>query len=460
MNFWNEQTLKEALENASFYNFPENWSANGLVIWQDNFVDGNMIMIRTQGQTKGMIPKDHEDLISRSSALIAKNAESLFKYNKPLIELKYGNGDALIKLSRYIRKHFKGKVIGVTGSSGKSTTTQMIYNIFSSRYKTNSNIASKANTTWGIAWNMTRFNADGDYWVIETSLGGGMSRNSAITKPYYGIVMNVAPVHLTGEMTLKDIAEEKSRIFHAMEPKSTAIIYKEMMHFDIVKSAAEFKDLNIITFGESEDADIRIISDGENKFVINGETYVLNSEFIGKHILLDMAAALAVVVKENFDIQNALEILRKFKTLEGRGETSQIKLNEEKQITLVDESYNANPLSMKSAIIAFGGKFKASEKVLVLGDMAECGEESEKYHRELAQPIDEIKPKKVILCGKDIKVLYDEIKDKYQTEYFETFEQLNAELINKLNDEDCVLIKSSHSGNLHKIVSTLKNIKL
>ena len=212
-------------------------------------------------------------------------------------------------MARYIRKFFNGKVIGVTGSSGKSTTTQMLVDIFSTNFKVNSNIASKANTTWGIAWNMTRFGINDDYWIIETSLGGGMSRNSAITKPDYAIIMNVAPVHLTKNMELSDIAEEKSHIFNSMKENSTAIIYKETAYYDIIEKAAKFKGLNIITFGESSEADIRVISDKENKFIIDGKTFVLNGEPIGIHILLDMAAAIAGANSEGRELENTLEIL-------------------------------------------------------------------------------------------------------------------------------------------------------
>ena len=458
MNFWNLDSLKEALENAKFYNFPENWSANGMVIWHDNFEDGNMVLIRTEGQTKGMLVANHEDIIERASALMAHKPFELFKYNKPIIELVGSNGDALIKMSRYIRRHFQGKVIGVTGSSGKSTTTQMITDVLSSKCPVDSNCTNRFNTTWGIAWNMTRFGIDSKYWVIETSLGGGMSKNSAITKPNCAVVLNVAPVHITGTMTLQSIAEEKSKIFHAMEPGGTAVIYREMQFFDVVKSAADFKNLKVITFGESEDADIRIVTDGDNKFIINGNMYILNSEPTGKHLLLDMAAALAVAGAENYEIEDALNVLRKFKSLEGRGEVSDINLADGRHITLVDESYNANPLSMAAAITAFGEKYKDNNKILVLGDMAECGEEAERYHKELSISVDKISPQKIYLCGKDIKVLYEEIKDKYNTEYFTSLNELKSGFCENLQDGDCVLVKASHSGNLHTLVSDLKKL--
>ena len=460
MNFWNETNIKEALTGAKTYNFPEDWTSSGLVIWQDNFKPGNMILARGKDDTRGISIEKHTDLIPDCAAIAAVKPIEYFKYNKPIIELGCKSSDALILMARYIRKFFNGKVIGVTGSSGKSTTTQMLVDIFSTNFKVNSNIASKANTTWGIAWNMTRFGINDDYWIIETSLGGGMSRNSAITKPDYAIIMNVAPVHLTKNMELSDIAEEKSHIFNSMKENSTAIIYKETAYYDIIEKAAKFKGLNIITFGESSEADIRVISDKENKFIIDGKTFVLNGEPIGIHILLDMAAAIAVAKSEGLELENTLEILRKFKCLSGRGEVFESSLTDGKKVVVIDEAYNANPLSMKYAITAFGKKYQNYNKVLILGDMAECGENSKQFHKDLAEIIENISPQKVLLCGEEIKVLYDSIINKITCKYYENVKELLPTLETELSDNDHIIIKSSHSTGLYKISDFLRNKKL
>lgn len=458
MNFWNEQKLKEALGNAKFYNFPADWTSNGLIIWHENFQPGNMLLVRVDKELRGLLGVNVPKVVEESAAILATKAVEFYKYNKPIIELSGNNGDTIINMARYIRKHFTGKVVGITGSSGKSTTTQMLVDVFSSKFKTNSNIENKANTSWGISWNMTCFDANADYWLIETSLGGGMSRNSAITKPDYAIITNVAPVHMTGKVqSLEDIAEEKSRIFHSMKEGQTAIVYHEMNHFDVVKKAAEYKDLKLITFGEDESCDIRILHGDENKFIINGNTYSLGTSPIGKHIMLDMAAVLAVVKEENFPIEDAIEILKGFENLDGRGAEFDVVLPKNRVITVTDESYNANPLSMKAAITAFGEKFKNNNKTLILGDMAECGAEAEKYHRGLAEPIDKIAPQKILLCGTEIKALYDEIKDRYEIKHFDNVDELFDYFIDSAEDKDCIMIKSSHSGNLHKIVKRLKS---
>ena len=460
MKFWNEENLKEALQTTKSYNFPENWEADGMVIWQGNFLPGNMVLAKNDGDPKGILLENFPDVVSQCSAILAVNPEKYFKYNKPIIELNGNNGDAIIKMARYIRKAFNGKVIGVTGSSGKSTTTQILMNILSSKYKTDSNIESKANTTWGLSWNMTRFDVNDDYWVIETSLGGGMSRNTAIVKPDYAIITNVAPVHLTNGMGLEDIAEEKSKIFHSMKEGATAIIYSGMMYEETAENTAKFKGLKVLKFGENEDDNIRVITEnGENKFIIDGKTYVLNNEPVGKHILLDMAAALCVIKEENFDIETALEILRGFKSLEGRGEEFEVSI-ENKTFTVTDEAYNANPLSMTAAITAFGKKNSSKNKIIILGDMAECGPESERYHKELYTPIKQINPKKVLLCGTEIKALYDVMVEaqEFEVKYYPNVGILTNNILSEIENGDCVLVKSSHSGNLHRLVDKFKSM--
>ena len=163
------------------------------------------------------------------------------------------------------------------------------------------------------------------------------------------------------------------------------------------------------------------------------------------------------VVKEtDFPIEDAIEVLKNFKTLEGRGEEFKVVYSENKSIVVVDESYNANPLSMAAAITAFGEKYSNYNKILVLGDMAECGPDSEKYHREISISIDKIKPSKILLCGKDIKYLYDEIKDRYYVKLYENIKDLSNEFENEISDGDYVMFKSSHSSNLYKIIAQLK----
>lgn len=454
MNFWTQEKIKEALPNAKLINFHPDWTGKGLVIWHDNIDDNVITLIRRQGETRGIIPKLIPQYLNQISAIMTTNAEEFTQYNKPIIEIKGNTSNAIISMARYIRTHYKGKVAAVTGSAGKTTTTRLLYNLLSSKYETSANL-NKFNTTWGLSWNMTCFDIRAKYWVIETSLGGGMSRNSAITKPHYAIITNIAPVHLKEGMTIKDVAEEKSKIFNSMQQGSTAILWKESECFDILYNAAKYKGLKIITFGESINCDIQVISAAQNYFIVNGQICSLGAKVFAKHVLLDMAATLAVALNEGMSIAECMTVLKEFTPIEGRGALTDIKLSENQSIHLIDEAYNANPLSMKAAIESFYKLYADKNKVLILGDMAECGDQSYVYHQNIATTIRTGKPQKIILCGKEIKVLYDEIKDEYDTIYFENVAQLNSNIISLLKDKDYVLIKSSNSSGLHKTTELL-----
>ena len=456
MNFWNEQKIKEALPDARLYNIPPNWTASGLVIWHDNIVDDAIILIRRTGEKRGILPKKIPELLHQVSAIMTTNATEFFKYNKPIIEIPANSSNAIINLARYIRSNFTGKVCAITGSSGKSTTTQLVYDVLASKYKTNANL-NKFNTSWGISWNMTLFNPNADYWVIETSLGGGMSRNSAITKPDYAVITNIAPVHLKEGMSIRDIANEKSHIFNSMKENSTAILYSETNYFELLKNSAKFKNLNIITFGESENADIKIHQEEHcSGFIINGKKYLFEGQTFADHILLDMAAACAIGLSEKLSPEEILSVLKDFKPIEGRGETFTIKLSDNKTFNLTDESYNANPISMQAAIEGFGNLHPKENKILILGDMAECGPESAKYHAKIAEPIRKIKPSKIILCGKDIKNLYEEIKNQFECHYFDNINEMNNNLQELIDNNSFVMVKSSHSSLLYETVNFLK----
>ena len=171
MKFWTEEKIKEAICDCTLHNFPAGWSSNGLKIWHKDFEDESMALVRVNQEKRGILQDKLPELIDKVSAIITTNPEQFLHYGKPVVELEVEPGDAILMFAKYIRKFFNGKVIDITGSSGKSTTTRMVYDIL--KDKGASANLGQANTSWGIAWNMSNFNINDDYWIIETSLGGG-----------------------------------------------------------------------------------------------------------------------------------------------------------------------------------------------------------------------------------------------------------------------------------------------
>ena len=239
-----------------------------------------------------------------------------------------------------------------------------------------------------------------------------------------------------------------------MLPGGFAVLNRDMQCYEIFKETAEEKGLNIITFGKDEGVDVRIIPENYS-FEIEGQIYSAGKNFIPEYLMYDMAAAMAVNKILNLPVQDALKKLENFKSLKGRGQTQNITFDG-KSITLVDEAFNANPLSMSATIEAFGKNYD-SNKVLFLGDMTEGGDNSREYHLALVDIIKNANPSKVIFCGPEMQNVFDILKDNFECYYFENINKLLPEFKNFINNNDNVFVKSSHATGLHKIVESLKN---
>ncbi len=456
MNFWTKEVLNTALQDAKFYNFPEDFSANGVRVTHLDFDFGNIAVVRKQDEKIGILESFIPLLKDKISALITDDYEYFSKYDYPIIEVKNIN-DTVIRLAFFIRRNYKGTVIDITGSSGKTTTTKMCYDVLSG-YGASANL-NQANTNFGIAWNLTLYDINSKYWVNETSLGGGMELNSILTKPDIAVVTNIAPVHLKAHQALINVAIQKSKIFTAMDIGKTAIIYNEMTYKDVIYKAAAKKNLRVITFGENEESDVRILTGEWNSINLFGKLYKFSDTPTPKHILLDAAIVLAIVHTLGLPIEPAIEKLRNFNSIVGRGQVTSGNIDENRKITMIDESFNANPLSMKFSLDGFNKMFGQNKnKMLILGDMAEGGPETVQQHLDLAQEIDKIKPTRVLLCGEQIKILWDKIQNKYNGKYYQSVEELLPELLNWVENDDYIFIKASHSVELFKVVIRLRDL--
>ena len=454
MNFWNEKRVKLANPLAKLYHFYEGWNSKGIKITHGAFEEGNIAVVR-QGDEKIGIPVEVLDkVLDKASAIVCSDAKPFMDLSIPIIEVPDLN-KSVIYFAKFMRKVFKGKVVSITGSSGKSTVTKMFYDVFE-QYGVCSNI-NQANTTWGICWNMSNFSLHVPFWAIETSLGGGMTRNSLITRPHYAIVTNVAPVHLKEHQSVEDIARNKAKIFDAMQENSVAVIWRETDFFDIIEGAAKEKKLKVITVGESEQANVRIETGEQNIIHVHDRSFVMKP-YLPRHILLDMGFVLAVISNMGLSLDDAVEKLNNFQALSGRGELYKGKILPNREIVLADEAFNANPLSMKAALEGFGKMFAGDDKsrVLILGDMAEGGPETHKHHIELAKIIKQINPTRILLCGHEMQALWDVLKEQYSGEWYPEFQALNKDLLNWLKDGDYVFVKSSHSVCLYRTVNYLK----
>lgn len=456
MKFWTRENILSALPDAKLYNFPDNFEGNGVRVTHLDFSEGDIAVVRKPDEKIGILETFFKILNDKISAIICTNFENFSQYNYPVIEVK-DTYDSVLKMAEFIRKNYSGKVVDITGSSGKTTATKMCSDVLA-KYGASANL-NQANTNFGIAWNMTLYDVENPYWVNETSLGGGMDLNSALTLPDISVITNVAPVHLKPNQPLMNVAVQKAKIFNSMKPNSVAIIYREMAYYDVVENQAKKRNLKIITFGESEDSDIRVLSGERNSINVFGKLYKFNDTPTPIHILLDVAIVMGVAYSLGISLDEVVETLRGFSAIVGRGEVTQGYIDSERKITLVDESFNANPLSMKFSLQGFNKMYKdKTNKLLILGDMAEGGTETLEQHITLFKYIEEIKPNRVLLCGEQMSNLWDLVCGKYEGKYFHNVDEMLLEVTDWIKADDYIFVKASHSIELFKVVIKLRDM--
>ena len=361
---------------------------------------------------------------------------------------------ATLDIGRWSRKYFSGDVIGVTGSAGKTTTVAML----SHALQTQGEVAQtkgSANLPIGIAWNMASMSQKAITWVLEMAIGN-MALNTQLVQPNVAIVTNIAAAHLEYHNTLDIVAIKKSRIFEGMKPGEVAIICRDIEQYELIAQKAKMHGLTIINYGEHTDSDIHLINytPSTAQISIDGQIYTLKMCSIGKHMVLNAMAVLAVANYKSLDIYKVIYQLNNFTAIEGRGKVSKASFAG-KQITVYNEAYNANPLSMKAALKAFSEvNVPAQNKLVILGDMLELGANSQQYHLDLAQDIKDTDFREIILVGDLVLELREVLKqlDK-AVHHFKDKDSLAEHLPQIINDNDSVLIKASNGIGLEKLLT-------
>ena len=189
---------------------------------------------------------------SSSSSTMALESNEL-----PILEVD-NIGEAILALGRYARNQMSGVIVGVTGSSGKTTAVAMLAHALATRGDVYAS-AHNANLPHGVAWNLSSAGWDLPHLVLEMAVGR-MSTSSRMARPHVAVFLNVHPAHIGSSHTVADIARVKSAIFEGMSPGGIAVINRDMLEFEMVYSTAIKNEQRVILFGEHEQSDIRLIS--------------------------------------------------------------------------------------------------------------------------------------------------------------------------------------------------------
>ena len=357
--------------------------------------------------------------------------------------------DNLISLAKYCRKNFKGKIIAVTGSAGKSTTKNWLYEIlqnFKNTYVTYKN----QNTNIGSALTLTNCDQNNDFCVIELGMNtrGEISKSSKIVKPDIAIITNVKPVHIENLHSILEIAHEKADIVDGMDSLSAIFINKDETPFDeIVKYIkAKGKDIKIFSFGSHESCDCRLntYSFSNEFFSVYASIFEEDVEFImqnvGEFFIWNVVGILGVMYYLQF---STLDVSKKLKNLELYSGAGQI--IEVGKIKIIDETYNANPDAVVCAIKKLA-LMKGKRKIAILGEMYELGDFLQQGLDKVLKSLIENHIDVVFTCGPLIKSLFNKLPKEMQCGHCD---DVDVKILDdfEINDGDVFLVKGSHGVN-------------
>ncbi len=383
----------------------------------------------------------------------------------PLLVVEGDPLQGLEKIGIASRARSHARIVAITGSVGKTSTKEMLRAGLSASGSTHASAAS-FNNHWGVPLTLARMPRDGAYGVFEIGMNhaGEITPLTGMVQPHVAIVTNVAPVHIGNFDSVVEIADAKAEIFSGLRPGGFALLNRDNEYFEHLKAAAgNYGVDNIISFGTHEKADVRVERVALHETCscvtadIMGEKIMYKLGMPGAHMVNNSLATLAAVKLMGADLARAALALSMAVAPKGRGVQHHLKIDGG-EFLLIDESYNANPVSMEAALAMLGrsklGKY--GRRIAVLGDMLELGTHGPALHAGLAKAVDENHVDVLYAAGPLMIHLWINTPDAHKAAYAESAAALQDGLLSSLRAGDTVMIKGSLGSRMGPLVEAIK----
>lgn len=370
-------------------------------------------------------------------------------------------------LGRARRAAVGARVAAVTGSVGKTSTKEALRHLLELQGRTHASAASY-NNLWGVPLSLARMPRDAQYGVFEIGMNhaGEITPLTAQVRPHVAIVTMVAAVHLEHFDSIAGIADAKGEIFSGLEPGGIAVINGDLEWTERLRGhAAKAKPQRVVTYGRAAGADFRLLHAdlGEQSSEVRAElfgkpvTYRVGAP--GEHWVTNSLGVLAVIAMLGGDVERAAHDMTSLSALAGRGARERITLRNG-AFELIDESYNANPLSMAAAIATLGRAVPGAggRRIAVLGDMLELGPTAGALHAGLAAPLAEHKIDAVFASGPLMHQLWEAIAAERRGGYAATSAEIAEAVAREIKSGDIVMIKGSYGSKMRVVVEALRRL--
>ena len=371
---------------------------------------------------------------------------------------------ALVELGRAGRRRSGARIASVTGSVGKTSTKDALSAMLSAEAPTSASVASYNNHV-GVPISLARLPRDMRYGVFEIGMNhpGEIEPLARQVEAHVGIVTNVGPVHIGHLGSEEAVADEKGCLFAGMAEGAVAVLNRDSRHYErLVGKAREFGVSRIVGFGRSGAAEARLIScnlqdsGSDVAALIHGRRIEYRLGAAGEHWVLNSIGALAVIEALGADVEKAAAILAEVKASPGRGARRMLKFGGG-TIELLDESYNANPVSVRAmlAVLARTEPQAGGRRVLALGDMRELGEGADDYHAGLAEAVAASGATQVFLCGPHMQALWQRLEPAQRGVHRPDSTALAGDVAAALRAGDVVAVKGSLGSKMKIVVDAI-----
>ena len=397
-------------------------------------------------------------------AVIAADRRANFPADAPLLVVA-DVLEGLRALSRAARARSQAKIVGVTGSVGKTSTKEALRLALGRQGETHASAASY-NNHWGVPLSLARCPQTARYAVFEMGMNhaGEIEPLTRLVRPQVAIITTVEPVHLEFFGSVEAIADAKAEIFLGIESGGAAVINRDNAQFArLAESAKRAGVARIVSFGEHAQADARLLqcslqSDGSTvqaRILGTDVTYKLGAA--GRHLVLNSLSVLAAVALVGADLALAALALAELRPPTGRGARATLDLPGGTAL-LIDESYNANPASMRAALALLGHADVGprGRRIAVLGDMLELGPRGADLHRELVQAVLAHEVDLVFCCGPLMRALWEALPSGRQGGYAEASAGLESHVLSAIQPGDAIMVKGSLGSRMAPIVKALQ----
>jgi len=399
--------------------------------------------------------RDGHDFVAQAlaagagAAMVSHRPEGVSKDAPLLIVADVLRG--LEDLGLAARARTNAKVIGVTGSVGKTGTKEMLRAALQVQGKVHAAVRS-FNNHWGVPLTLARMPADTDFAVIEIGMNnpGEIGPLAKMAQLDVAVITTVAAVHMAAFDNVEQIADAKAEIFEGLSENGVAILNADIPTLPILKKARG--DGRSVLFGQSAGADIRLIKASVSdhgsavEAVLHGDPILFKLGAPGEHLAMNGLAVLAAVEAAGGDVAQSMLALASWQAPSGRGQRFTVQLGETGgSVELIDESYNANPTSMVAALA-------------VLGDMLELGPQEQAYHSDLSDAVPMAAIDKVHTSGPLMAALHAALPDHRRGQHFDAAAQMAACVNRLLDSGDVAMVKGSLGSKVGQVVTAIKTL--